>query len=318
MTKAEMMKSLKERRANPEGTSSSHRSSKGKRKTSSEGEGDVQAGTVMERPRWSRKEHLSWNGERRKKRHHEEKTTESARATVPKDPMGELSGTAGKAPKKTEQQSIEVPYVLLDTSEISFVAKPSSPTSLDIIRRLVPDQYFDLVKGTPDLKVLEAVFLHFMQVTRAEVQSSKAQEHTLKAQLLRSEEENKTLQAEVERLKGEVENSWHLGKEKFLQYKEFDTLCSGRASVFFKEGFNGFLAQFMANGYSEEEHPALFLDVEQALADMPEESDEGSSDQEEVPPPNVFSLLFCIPLMKSTRSPLLLSILLRLLSHMHI
>ncbi|KZV51709.1 hypothetical protein F511_13121 [Dorcoceras hygrometricum] len=90
----------------------------------------------------------------------------------------------------------------------------------------------------------------------------------------------------VERLKVEAENSWQIEKEKFLQSKEFNILCSGRASVFFKKGFDGCLAQFRANGYPEEEHPALFLDVEQALADMPEDEDseEGSSGGEEAPP----------------------------------
>ncbi|KZV24611.1 hypothetical protein F511_06437 [Dorcoceras hygrometricum] len=135
MTKAEMLKSLKERRANSEGTSSSRRSSKGKRKASSEG------------------------GERRKKRQHE-KATESAQTTVPKDPVSEPLGTTDKGP---EQQSIELPYVLMDTSAISFVAKPSGSVSMEFIRRLVPDQDFDLVRRTPDLEVLEAASLHFMQ-----------------------------------------------------------------------------------------------------------------------------------------------------------
>ncbi|KZV54945.1 hypothetical protein F511_33861 [Dorcoceras hygrometricum] len=46
------------------------------------------------------------------------------------------------------------------------------------------------------------------------------------------------------------------------------------------------LAQFMANGYSEEEHSAPFLDIEQAFADMPvdEDSEEGNSGREEAPP----------------------------------
>ncbi|KZV19085.1 hypothetical protein F511_10136 [Dorcoceras hygrometricum] len=113
MTKAEMMKSLKERRVDPEGTSSSRRSSKEKRKASLEG------------------------GERSKKRQNEEKTTEPARATAPKDPVSKPVGTTEKIP---EQQSTELPYVLLDTSSISFVAKPSGSISLDFIRRLVPSK----------------------------------------------------------------------------------------------------------------------------------------------------------------------------------
>ncbi|KZV34493.1 putative amino acid permease 7 [Dorcoceras hygrometricum] len=66
-------------------------------------------------------------------------------------------------------------------------------------------------------------------------QSSKAQAQSLEDRIQSSEEENKGLQAEVKKLQGE----------------------------------------FRANGYSESEHPTLFLDVEQALVDMPEE-DEGN------------------------------------------
>ncbi|KZV20628.1 protein REVEILLE 4 [Dorcoceras hygrometricum] len=181
MKKAEMMKSLKERRADPKGTSSSRRSSKGKRKASSEG------------------------GERLKKHHNEEKATEPARATAPKDPVNEPVGTTEKIP---EQQYAEVPYVLLDTSAISFVAKPFGSVSLDFICRLVPDQDFDLMKRTPDLEVLKAACLHFMQV------------QSIEARAQHSEEENHILKAEVEKLQGEAANSWQLEKEKANGYSE--------------------------------------------------------------------------------------------------
>ncbi|KZV39418.1 spindle pole body component 110-like [Dorcoceras hygrometricum] len=187
--------------------------------------------------------------------------------------------------------------------------------SLDFFCRLVPDQDFDLVKSVPDLVILEAASLHFMQAlmwtgeatnhlsqarnevvrtkrsmdgvlghhddllkqleemraqedrkkeslqfeleaARADAKSSKALAQSLEAKVQRSEEENKALQTEVKKLQEEAPNSWQLGKEEFLQ----------------------------ANGYSEEEHPASFLDVEQALADMPEESEENSSGSEEAPP----------------------------------
>ncbi|KZV40485.1 enhancer of mRNA-decapping protein 4-like [Dorcoceras hygrometricum] len=113
----------------------------------------------------------------------------------------------------------------------------------------VLDRHNDLMKQLEDIraekdKEKESVLLE-LEIARAEAQSSKAQ-------ALRFEEENKNLQAEVERLKVEAENSWQLGKEKFLQSKEFDILCSGRASVFFEKGFDGCLAKFRANGYPEE------------------------------------------------------------------
>ncbi|KZV52587.1 CCAAT/enhancer-binding protein zeta [Dorcoceras hygrometricum] len=152
MTKAKMMKSLKERRSHPEGTSISHHSSKGKRKASSEG------------------------GEKRKKRHNEEKATEPAWETALQDPISEPVGTAENIP---EQQSIEVPYVLLDTSAISFVAKPSGSVSLDFIRRLVLDQDFDLVKRTPDLRFLETASLHFMQTGETANRLSQARDEVV-------------------------------------------------------------------------------------------------------------------------------------------
>ncbi|KZV20831.1 kinesin-1 [Dorcoceras hygrometricum] len=126
-----------------------------------------------------------------------------------------------------------------------------------------------------------------LEVTRAEVQSSEARAQSFEARGQRSEEENKGLQAEVNKLQGEVETSWRLGNEKFLQCKEFDNLCSERASVYFEHGFNGCLTQFRANAYSEDEHPALFINVV-ALDDMPEEGEmveEDNSGSEAAAPP---------------------------------
>ncbi|KZV49359.1 factor of DNA methylation 4 [Dorcoceras hygrometricum] len=72
MTKAEMMKALKARKANPEGASSSRVPSKEKRKISSEG------------------------GERRKKRRHEEGSTETTRTAIPKEPVIEPVDTINR------------------------------------------------------------------------------------------------------------------------------------------------------------------------------------------------------------------------------
>ncbi|KZV41853.1 hypothetical protein F511_33150 [Dorcoceras hygrometricum] len=54
--------------------------------------------------------------------------------------------------------------------------------------------------------------------------------------------------------------------------------------MYFDKGFEGCLAQFKANGFFEEEYPTSFLNVEQALADMPEDQEEGSSGPGETPP----------------------------------
>ncbi|KZV37586.1 dynein heavy chain [Dorcoceras hygrometricum] len=346
MRKAEMMKSLKEREADPEATSRSHHP----------------GGKIIKA--------LTGEGGKLKKPCPKETMIEPAPTTVLGGPTSEPVGTAGKHP---EQQPTEVPYVLLDTSMISFVADPSGLVSLDFTRHLSPTRILTWCSEPPTLRLLipslvwsdeaanrltqardevvmtrrsmyevlgrhndlmkhleklraqkdgenESLLLE-LEATRAKVHSSKAQVQSLEAQIQRSEEENKGLQAEVEKLRGEVENSWQLGKEKFLQSKEFDTLCSQRALVYFEHGFNGWLARFRANGYSESEHPALFLDVEQALADMPEEYEgfeEGISGPEGAPPhPDVYLLflVFILRLMKSFLL-LLLFILLRALLHM--
>ncbi|KZV37203.1 hypothetical protein F511_04622 [Dorcoceras hygrometricum] len=57
------------------------------------------------------------------------------------------------------------------------------------------------------------------------------------------------------------------------------------AGGFFKNGFFGCVAQWRANGYPEEEHPASFLNVQQAIAEMPDEEEvqeeEDDEDEEE-------------------------------------
>ncbi|KZV34711.1 hypothetical protein F511_00613 [Dorcoceras hygrometricum] len=67
-------------------------------------------------------------------------------------------------------------------------------------------------------------------------------------------------EAEIERLRSEAADAWGLGN------------C---------------VAQFRANGYSEEEHPTLFLSVTRALEELPndeEEADDCASGDETTPP----------------------------------
>ncbi|KZV47432.1 hypothetical protein F511_32851 [Dorcoceras hygrometricum] len=83
---------------------------------------------------------------------------------------------------------------------------------------------------------------------------------------------------EAERLRSEAINARDLDKEAFLKSSKFGTLCAKKALGYFKVGFSGCLAQFRANGYSEEDHPASFIDVKKALMEM---SDEEEADEEE-------------------------------------
>ncbi|KZV39105.1 hypothetical protein F511_34803 [Dorcoceras hygrometricum] len=134
-----------------------------------------------------------------------------------------------------------------------------------------------------------------LESARAEVQTLKAQMQYLEAQAQRSEEESKLHLAEVEKLQEEKANSWALEKEKFLKSKDFYSLCLKKAVMYFDKGFDECLAQFRANGYSEEEHPASFLDVEQALVDMPEDPEEGSLNRDgNTPPPQLDVILIAL------------------------
>ncbi|KZV33135.1 hypothetical protein F511_18151 [Dorcoceras hygrometricum] len=104
-------------------------------------------------------------------------------------------------------------------------------------------------------------------------------------------EETKARAAEeAKRMRGEVANAWALGKEEFLKSSEFERLCTQKSVAYFRTGFEGAVAQFRANGYSEEEQPAPFLDFKKALREMPEDDEEAEEEEEEeeadATPPN--------------------------------
>ncbi|KZV54597.1 hypothetical protein F511_26022 [Dorcoceras hygrometricum] len=105
----------------------------------------------------------------------------------------------------------------------------------------------------------------------AEKEARVAEKEAMSAEL---EEAKARSEQEAERLKGEA-------GEEFLKSPEFDVLLGKRAFSYFKDGFWGCLTQFRANGYSEEEHPASFLDLQEALAKLGDEDEEYEGEQEE-------------------------------------
>ncbi|KZV16515.1 hypothetical protein F511_25988 [Dorcoceras hygrometricum] len=124
-----------------------------------------------------------------------------------------------------------------------------------------------------------------------EKEAAEAQREALEAQMLVAKEAHEAekaareiLEAELEEVKSraarDVERLKLEGKEEFLKSPEFDTLLGRKAGGFFKNGFFGCVAQWRANGYPEEEHPAPFLDVQQAIAEMPDE-EEAQEEEEE-------------------------------------
>ncbi|KZV23557.1 hypothetical protein F511_35779 [Dorcoceras hygrometricum] len=258
--------------------------------------------------------------ERRKKHRNEKRDTGSTQESILEVTILEPEDTTNKGP---EQKSSEEPYTLLDASKISFVSNPSGSASLDFIRHMslawfgeaasrfskaraeviktkrsydgVLGRHEALLKQLEEIQTKENVEKESLnaelesaraeaQTFKIQVQSLETQVKSLEARAELSEEESKLHLAKVEKLQEERANSWALEKEKFLKSKDFDSLCLKRAVMYFDKGFDGCLAQFRANGYSEEEHPASFLDVEQALADMPDDPVEGSSGPGETPP----------------------------------
>ncbi|KZV40400.1 hypothetical protein F511_43461 [Dorcoceras hygrometricum] len=124
-----------------------------------------------------------------------------------------------------------------------------------------------------------------------ELEEAKTQQELLEAELIAEKEarvaEKEAMRAELEEAKArseqEAERLKGEAREEFLKSPEFDVLLGKRAFSYFKDGFWGCLAQFRANGYSEEEHPASFLDLQQALAKLGDEeaTEEGVEEEQE-------------------------------------
>ncbi|KZV46306.1 Pentatricopeptide repeat superfamily protein, partial [Dorcoceras hygrometricum] len=90
------------------------------------------------------------------------------------------------------------------------------------------------------------------------------------------------------KFEGRGEDCWETREGEVLKSPEFETLCTEKDCVFFGHGFNGCLAQFWANDYTEEEHTASFLDMMKDLEDMPEEgkvNEDGTWEPEAKKPP---------------------------------
>ncbi|KZV33599.1 hypothetical protein F511_34819 [Dorcoceras hygrometricum] len=118
-----------------------------------------------------------------------------------------------------------------------------------------------------------------------ELEEAKTQQELLEAELITEKEarvaEKEAMRAELEEAKArseqEAERLKGEAREEFLNSPEFDVLLGKRVFSYFKDGLWGCLAQFRANGYSEEEHPASFLDLQEALAKL---GDEEASEEE--------------------------------------
>ncbi|KZV50662.1 hypothetical protein F511_29715 [Dorcoceras hygrometricum] len=130
-------------------------------------------------------------------------------------------------------------------------------------------RHAEMVARLEELEVLRAQDEVVATTQRKELEVELAAEKEARAT------EKRALGAELERANVRADRV----KEDFLKSPEFDYLLAKKAWGYFKDGFWGCLAQFRSNGYSEEEHPAFFLNLQQALENLGD--DEDAEDEEE-------------------------------------
>ncbi|KZV45160.1 hypothetical protein F511_11760 [Dorcoceras hygrometricum] len=132
-------------------------------------------------------------------------------------------------------------------------------------------RHAEMVARLEELEVLRAQDEVVAATQRKELEAELAAEKEARAA------GKQALRAELERAHARAERV----KEDFLKSPEFDSLLAKKAWGYFKDGFWGCLAQFRSNGYSEEEHPASFLDLQQALEHLGDDEDAEEEEQEE-------------------------------------
>ncbi|KZV17183.1 hypothetical protein F511_03984 [Dorcoceras hygrometricum] len=174
------------------------------------------------------------------------------------------ASTSGTHPEETHEK------VRMPTPPTAIPEETPAPTqAIPTIEALSSrKRYICNMAPEPDVPMLipandTEVIAHFS----THIASKEAMSAELEEAKARSEQE-------AERLKGEA-------REEFLKSPEFDVLLGKRVFSYFKDGFWGCLTQFRANGYSEEEHPASFLDLQEALAKLGDEDEEEEGEQEE-------------------------------------
>ncbi|KZV50167.1 hypothetical protein F511_21928 [Dorcoceras hygrometricum] len=284
MGKAEMLKAMQEE-ARASGEVGPPKKTTKKRKVSSSAEKKVQA----ER----RKKSVSTSGTR------PEETQERVRAPTPPTATPEETLDPTKYIFNMAPES-DVPELMKadDVEVIAYFSSHIAPAIVwggEMVRRLTQSsQKVRSINRSLDkashqhTKVMAK--LEELEACRArELEEAKTQQELLEAELLAEkearvaekeamrvelEEARARSEQEAERLKGEA-------REEFLKSPEFDVLLGNRAFGYFKDGFWGCLAQFRAHGYSEEEHPASFLDLQQALAEVGDEEEEAEEEEPE-------------------------------------
>ncbi|KZV22227.1 hypothetical protein F511_34125 [Dorcoceras hygrometricum] len=132
-------------------------------------------------------------------------------------------------------------------------------------------RHAEMVARLEELEVLRAQDEVVAVTQRKELEAELAAEKEARAA------EKRALGAELERANARAERV----KEDFLKSPEFDSLLVKKAWGYFKDGFWGCLAQFRSNGNSEEEHPASFLNLQQALENLGDYDDAEDEEEEQ-------------------------------------
>ncbi|KZV39411.1 pyruvate kinase [Dorcoceras hygrometricum] len=135
-------------------------------------------------------------------------------------------------------------------------------------------RHAEMVARLEELEVLRAQDEVVAAAQRRGLEAELATEKEARAAETRARE---ALGAELERANARAERA----KEDFLKSPEFDFLLAKKAWGYFKDGFWGCLPQFRSNGYSEEEHPASFLDLQQALENLGDDDDAEDEEEEQ-------------------------------------
>ncbi|KZV48912.1 hypothetical protein F511_09700 [Dorcoceras hygrometricum] len=188
----------------------------------------------------------------------------------------------------------------LDFSKDSLVDSPTGVVATKFICNMVPDRDLLVLKRAKDIEAVGHFAANLTsamdwggevvrRLTRAHRTGLRAQDEVvavtqrkeLEAELAAEKEaraaEKRALGAELERANARAERV----KEDFLKSPEFDSLLEKKAWGYFKDGFWGCLAQFRSNGYSEEEHPASFLNLQQALENLGDDDDAEDEEEEQ-------------------------------------
>ncbi|KZV17190.1 hypothetical protein F511_03991 [Dorcoceras hygrometricum] len=217
----------------------------------------------------------------------------------------------------------------LDYTEDSLVASPSGVVVTRYICNMAPDRDIDLLRRADDSEVQwrggevvrrltrahravtttcrsfdEAMGQYVELVARLEeLEALRVQEQ--RATETREEALEDRLAAEKaarEATKSELDAALAKKTSFEVELEETKARAEEEKSLrYFKDGFAGCLAQFRANGYSEEEHPAPFLDAKKALMEMPdeeaeeEEEEQGDADATpRAPPLNDCICILCV------------------------